>query len=128
MHPNDTLNGELLAWEREDQKHLRGKLGYWRLVEERMVTARLRDRGVQPTYHAIHAEIAANHRNDTTHAQRSQIRAQSQAMWQQARAVEDQAKREAIEAAVVALRQIAGGHNDPRALADEVLQRLDALK
>lgn len=36
---NDTLNGRLFAYELESEAHLRGKLGYWLMVERRMIRA-----------------------------------------------------------------------------------------
>lgn len=67
---NDTLGGWLLAWEREGEKHLRGKTGYWRHVEERMIRAILRFEGkvLEPGWDRfeIAARVEANHRNDFT--------------------------------------------------------------
>lgn len=66
-HPNDTLNGRLFAYEREDEKHLRGKLGYWRMVEERMVRGEIEAEGGDPTnIFEISRRITENHKNDPT--------------------------------------------------------------
>lgn len=68
MHPNDTLNGKLLEWERSDQKHLRNKFGYWRMVEERMVRAQMVREGKDPDgtegFFEIQRRIRENHAND----------------------------------------------------------------
>lgn len=67
MHPNDTLNGRLLAHEKPEERELRGKLGYWRMVEERMIRAELAKEGVEPTPDIIRQRVAANHRNDMSY-------------------------------------------------------------
>lgn len=69
-HPNDTLQGKLLEWEREDQKHLRSRFGYWRMVEERMVRYELEREGHDPNEFGfifkVSKRITENHRNDPT--------------------------------------------------------------
>jgi hypothetical protein len=69
-HPNDTLNGKLLEHELEEEKHLRSKMGYWRMVEERMVCKELIAEGHDPKemgfYFKIKQRVVENHRNDPT--------------------------------------------------------------
>lgn len=71
MHPNDTLNGKLFAWEHDDQKHLRNCFGYWDMVEKRMVRAQLIAEGHNPESPLFGAEmnarIAANHALDVSY-------------------------------------------------------------
>lgn len=43
---NDTLNGLLYGHERPEEMHLRHKLGYWQMVETRMVREQLLAEGV----------------------------------------------------------------------------------
>lgn len=71
MHPNDTLNGALLEFEREDQKHLRRSLGYWRMVERRMIRAALIEEGAEPSEHAISKRVTENHANDESYRETS---------------------------------------------------------
>jgi len=73
-HPNDTLNGKLLAWERPEDRHLRNKIGYWRMVEERMIRAELEAEGwtggdwKDGRYigFEISRRVMENHKNDPT--------------------------------------------------------------
>jgi hypothetical protein len=67
VHPNDTLNGKLVnsEWEREDEKHLRNKFGYWRMVEERMVRAQIKAEGGNPDdVFEVSRRVFENHKND----------------------------------------------------------------
>ena len=72
MHPNDTLQGKLVnsEWERDDEKHLRHKIGYWRMVEERMIRAEMIAEGKNPDHMSFLFEISRrvqeNHKNDPT--------------------------------------------------------------
>lgn len=79
---NDTLSGRLLEWERPEEHHLRSKLGYWRMVEERMVRAELEAAGWTPPpskFEGLDAQtqidfevtrrIGENHRSDATYAE-----------------------------------------------------------
>lgn len=68
---NDTLNGRLFAYEREDQKHLRRSTGYWRMVEERMIRGELEAEGIEPTVFAVSARVIENHRHDITYRETS---------------------------------------------------------
>lgn len=69
MHPNDTLQGKLFAWEREDEKHLRHSLGYWMMVEKRMIRAEIAAEGGDPAdVFEIAARRTALHANDETFA------------------------------------------------------------
>ncbi len=69
-HPNDTLNGILLAWERPEEAELRSKLGYWRLVEKRMIRKELIAEGFDPNAlefeFLIEKRVGENHQNDPT--------------------------------------------------------------
>lgn len=68
MHPNDTLNGRLLEYENADELHFRNKLGYWRMVEDRMITKKLVGLGYDPTNFSFQFLMArereGNHAND----------------------------------------------------------------
>ncbi len=77
---NDTLSGRLLDWERPEDQHLRSKLGYWHMVEERMVRAELEAEGWTPpdpgflgiddrtlTDFEVIRRIGENHRGDATY-------------------------------------------------------------
>lgn len=70
FHPNDTLNGKLLEHELDEEKHLRGRFGYWRMVEERMICKELIDAGEDPKamgfYFKIKQRVVENHKNDPT--------------------------------------------------------------
>lgn len=122
-HPNDTLNGALYAHEREDEKHLRNKLGYWRMVEERAVREELIAAGYDPRglefWRMIELALMANHINDVSFKVSGMVR-------QQAAAEREAAYEAAQDDAIKALREIADGHNDPRNLAARVLAALDA--
>lgn len=69
---NDTLGGLLYAHEREEEKHLRRCLGYWRMVEERMIRDQLAAEGWHEANPGawigfeISRRVEANHRNDPT--------------------------------------------------------------
>ena len=71
MHPNDTLRGRLIAFEREDEKHLRQKFGYWRMVEERMIREELLASGVEPTVFNISKRVEENHASDVPFREQS---------------------------------------------------------
>lgn len=131
MHPNDTLNGKLLEHERPEEKHLRAKLGYWQMVEERVVRAQVAARGYDPDS-AVGATMIAeimrdNHARDESYKVTSERFSAKGAAAQQARFERDREIDAARDAAIQALRQIAAGHNDPMNLAIEVLSALDAL-
>lgn len=68
MHPNDTLNGKLFEFEIEEEKHLRGNFGYWRMVEDRMIREKLIKQGHDPADRGflflVSREREANHAND----------------------------------------------------------------
>lgn len=67
MHPNDTLQGKLVdsEWEREDQKHLRGSFGYWRMVEHRMIRAEIIAEGGDPeNVFEVSRRVERNHKSD----------------------------------------------------------------
>lgn len=125
MHPNDTLNGRLLAHELPEERHLRRKLGYWRHVEERVVRAELIAEGHDPNalgfWSKLSARIIENHKDDKRPLMFSG------AIHQQAAYERDEMVRLATDAAVQALRDIRDGHNDPRGLAQAVLRRLEEL-
>lgn len=65
---NDTLGGLLYAHERPEDIQHRGKFGYWRMIEKRMIRDQLVAEGWDADDWRIHFEIAArvtaNHRND----------------------------------------------------------------
>lgn len=72
-HPNDTLCGRLYAYERPEDRHLRGKIGYWRSVEKRMIRAQLAKEGWVGDWKddkyiefEISRRIVENHANDLT--------------------------------------------------------------
>lgn len=123
-HPNDTLGGKLLAFEREDEKHLRRKLGYWRMVEDRMVRDQLAAEGVTPDQWGFWSEISRrmveNHKDDASFKVPGYI-------TQQISCGQDEQIAHAKDACVEALRQIRDGHNDPRLLAREALERLEGV-
>lgn len=81
MHPNDTLDGRLLAYEHADQKHLRDRLGYWQAVEKRMIRAQLAAEGWDPKGHAFEFEVSA--RQITNHAGDPSMRERQEA-WRAA--------------------------------------------
>ena len=123
MHPNDTLNGKLIAWERPDEQHLRGKLGYWRMVEERMIRAEIEAEGGNPDDRfEIERRVTKNHTNDETYAQTSARRLSARALAQQAAFLRDAAEGTLRDRALEALRLIADGHNDARGLARSALE------
>lgn len=68
---NDTLKGRLLAYERPEEKHLRRKTGYWRMVENRMVRQQLIDEGHDPDHigfiFKVSNRVSQNHANDATY-------------------------------------------------------------
>lgn len=67
----DTLCGRLLAYEREDEHHLRRKIGYWRMVEKRMIRAEMVKAGLDPNDNfEIARRVERNHRNDPSMAER----------------------------------------------------------
>ncbi len=79
-HPNDTLCGALFAYERPEDKPHRGRVGYWRLVEERMIRAQLEKEGWESDwkdgrliYFEISNRIAQNHRNDVTFREQQEL-------------------------------------------------------
>lgn len=134
MHPNDTLNGKLIAWELPEERHLRNRFGYWHNVEERMVEVCLAIEGITREtdrffYNRVSQALMRNHRDDPKpwHQDRRGL-----SRWggvrQQAAYEREAAIRHAELAAIIALRKIATGHNDPMNLALEVLAALDALK
>lgn len=97
------------------------------MVEERKVRADLAAEGIaDPDVFTISARVQANHKGDVTHAEQSRLRAESEAVAQQARFLRERLWEEATQAAIIALREIRDGHNDPRALAAKVLAVLDA--
>lgn len=121
-HPNDTLNGALYAHEREDEKHLRHRLGYWRMVEEREVREELIAAGHDPNgefWRMMELAVMANHVHDVSFKVSGMVR-------QQAAAEREMAYEAARDEAIKALREIAAGHNDPRTLAISVLSLMDA--
>lgn len=72
-HPNDTLNGVLLAFEVDCEKHLRGKFGYWRMVEERMVRRQIVAEGGNPTDTLeVSRRIVLNHKDDLLFRERQE--------------------------------------------------------
>jgi hypothetical protein len=131
MHPNDTLQGKLYAFELEDEKCLRGVFGYWHMVEERMILAQLKTEGVEATLSAVSARMIENHRGDESFADQSrrlhlglEIASAAKQQAQMNRAgIWEEAREECLEA----LRQIRDGHNDPRELARIVLEKLEAV-
>lgn len=131
MHLNDTLQGELVKWERPEDAHLRYKLGYWHMVEERKIRAELIEAGHDPAEigftFLITKKRVENHANDETHREASERRWGVALARQQAEAQVELARDEATQDAIEALRRIRDGHNDPRALAMEVLARLEGL-
>lgn len=128
-HPNDTLNGKLLAWERPEDKHLRRKLGYWHMVEERMHIAQLEEQGITretPGFFSILAKrFEDTHKDDPKPWKHS---GHGGAIRQQAAFEVGNAIDQAKDAAVAALREIEAGHNDPRDLARKVLAQLAAAE
>jgi hypothetical protein len=75
---NDTLDGKLFDYEIEGEKHLRDKLGYWRIVEKRMILNRLIaesivPEGTKPNDRAaiflISSEVTKNHAADLSYRQ-----------------------------------------------------------
>lgn len=132
MHPNDTLNGQLLAWELPEERHLRHAFGYWHNVEQRMIEVCLALEGItretdQFFYLHLSQRMLENHKDDPKpwHDRRGLM--YGGAIRQQAAYEIENAKDVARDECVEALRQIAAGHNDPRTLAAEVLAKLDAL-
>lgn len=125
MHPNDTLNGRLLAYEVPEERHLRRKLGYWHMVEERMVRAELVAEGKDPQavdfWHLLSERIMANHRDDVSFKVSGMIR-------QQVAAERDHMVETATDECVQALRDIRDGYNDPRQLAADVLAKLETIR
>jgi glycine/D-amino acid oxidase-like deaminating enzyme len=129
-HPNDTLNGKLLAWERPEDKHLRRRFGYWQMVEERMVRAQLEEEGVAPDspcfFMSVAKRIEENHKDDP---KPWKLAGPADGRWgavrQQAAFERDAAVERAKDEAIKALIEIRDGHNDPRALAAQVLAALD---
>lgn len=71
-------------------------------------------------YKSLSKRIAANHAGDISYRESGMIR-------QQRMAEHDELIRNAQSDCIRALEQIRDGHNDPRALATEVLLRLAAL-
>lgn len=132
-HPNDTLNGKLLAWERPEDKHLRRRFGYWQMVEERMVRAQLEEEGVAPDspcfFMSVAKRIEENHKDDP---KPWKLSGPADGRWgavrQQVAFERDNAVEQAKDAAVAALREIEAGHNDPRDLARKVLAQLAAAE
>lgn len=132
-HPNDTLNGKLYAWERPEEKHLRRKLGYWHMVEERMHRAQLAAEGVPSDAPGFWMHLAR--RIEETHKDDPKpwkldgpADGRFGSVRQQAAFEVDNAVDDARDAAVKALREIEAGHNDPRDLARKVLAQLDAAE
>ena len=71
---NDTLNGKLEAWvrpeDREGDDPPYGKLGYWRMVEHRMIRAEFRaEHGRDPTSWELSSAVMRNHAGDATFAE-----------------------------------------------------------
>lgn len=64
---NDTLDGLLFAHERPEEKHLRRKLGYWRMVEVRMIRAQIAAEAItdplEVQFETVR-RLANNHAND----------------------------------------------------------------
>lgn len=74
-HPNDTLNGRLLPYELDEEKHLRSKMGYWLMVEERMITEQMiaegKDSKSQSFYFEVKRRVMENHKNDIPFSQQT---------------------------------------------------------
>lgn len=67
MHPNDTLQGKLVdsEWERPEERHLRNKFGYWRMVEKRMIRAQIVAEGGDPdNVFEVSRRVEQNHKHD----------------------------------------------------------------
>lgn len=64
-----TANSHLFEHELDDEKHLRDKPGYWRMVEERMVTEQMLREGRDPKepsfYFDVKRRVIENHKDDT---------------------------------------------------------------
>lgn len=67
-HPNDTLNGKLVAHLRPDDLPNVNRFGFWRTLERRVIRERLIGEGHDPdslTFFAlVENEMVANHAND----------------------------------------------------------------
>lgn len=112
---NNTLNGRLLAHVRPEDERLRHSFGFWRVIEERMIREEMIAEGLDPKSPAGHFEVqrrvTENHKNDHTFREISA-------------AFVAKASPAPPDLAIEALRQIAAGHNDARALAIETLAKL----
>jgi hypothetical protein len=78
---NDTLGGLLYAYERPEERHLRRRTGYWRMVEERMVRDQLIAEGWPAEKYMgfeISRRVIANHKNDATYREIGEARAARQ--------------------------------------------------
>lgn len=71
---NDTLGGRLYAHERPEERHLRRSIGYWRMVEERMILAELAAEGWTggDVSFEVSRRMIENHKNDPSLRERQE--------------------------------------------------------
>lgn len=82
---NDTLQGRLRSFERDEEKHLRNTFGYWHMVEKRMIREQLIAEGHNPADvkfgFLVQDKYQENHKNDIS---LRDAQALKRDMWQSA--------------------------------------------
>lgn len=128
-HPNDTLNGKLLAWVRPGDEENRHRFGFWHMVEKRMIRAMIEAEGGDPRdTMEISKRLIENHKDDISHKDyQEQVLKPRWAAEARARFDRGETERKAsfTKAELVWLVEHLEGTNDP--LGGSVLSKVSAL-